>query len=123
MKFINLSLTTLGRVIDNLADQSKNPNTALKPPYRDSKLTYLLKDSLGGNSRTFMIATISPSEMNAEETLGTLRYAARARDIVNTVKINEDPQARRIGLRSGAPRSTGRARRCWPPGRSAPGWR
>lgn len=66
------------------------------PPYRDSKLTFLLRDSLGGNSKTFMIATVSPSQLNYEETLGTLRYAARAREVVNVAQVNEDPRARRI---------------------------
>ncbi|PWU83055.1 putative kinesin-like protein [Trypanosoma cruzi] len=72
---INLSLTTLGRVIDMLADMTKNKDSQWSmPPYRESKLTFLLKDSLGGNSKTFMIATVSPSAMNYEETLSTLRY-------------------------------------------------
>lgn len=66
------------------------------PPYRDSKLTFLLRDSLGGNSKTFMIATVSPSQINYDETLGTLRYAARAREVVNVAQVNEDPRARRI---------------------------
>ncbi|CBZ32776.1 kinesin K39, putative, partial [Leishmania donovani] len=65
-------------------------------PFRDSKLTFILKDSLGGNSKTFMIATVSPSALNYEETLSTLRYASRARDIVNVAQVNEDPRARRI---------------------------
>ena len=96
-KAINLSLTTLGRVIDMLADMSKKGSSAWStPPYRESKLTFLLKDSLGGNSKTFMIAAVSPSVMNIEESIGTLRYASRARDIVNTSKINEDPKAKRI---------------------------
>ncbi|ORC86264.1 kinesin-like protein, partial [Trypanosoma theileri] len=96
-RYINLSLTTLGRVIDMLADMAKNADSQWSmPPYRESKLTFILKDSLGGNSKTFMIATISPSVMNYEETLSTLRYASRARDIVNVTKVNEDPRARRI---------------------------
>ncbi|KAH9597880.1 Kinesin motor domain [Trypanosoma melophagium] len=96
-RYINLSLTTLGRVIDMLADMAKNADSQWSmPPYRESKLTFILKDSLGGNSKTFMIATISPSVMNYEETLSTLRYASRARDIVNVAKVNEDPRARRI---------------------------
>ncbi len=61
-------------------------------PYRDSKLTRLLQDSLGGNTKTVMIAAISPSSFNFEETLGTLRYAARANSIANIPKINEDPK-------------------------------
>ncbi|CUG94188.1 kinesin, putative, partial [Bodo saltans] len=96
-KFINLSLTTLGRVIDILADMAKKEKGGMSvPPYRESKLTYLLKDSLGGNSKTFMIAAVSPSAMNYEESMSTLRYASRARDIVNTAKMNEDPRAKRI---------------------------
>ncbi|RNF19687.1 putative kinesin, partial [Trypanosoma cruzi] len=78
-------------------DMTKNKDSQWSmPPYRESKLTFLLKDSLGGNSKTFMIATVSPSAMNYEETLSTLRYASRARDIVNVTKVNEDPRARRI---------------------------
>ncbi|EAN84692.1 putative kinesin-like protein [Trypanosoma cruzi] len=96
-RHINLSLTTLGRVIDMLADMTKNKDSQWSmPPYRESKLTFLLKDSLGGNSKTFMIATVSPSGMNYEETLSTLRYASRARDIVNVTKVNENPRALRI---------------------------
>ena len=96
-KFINLSLTTLGRVIDVLADRaSKKSGGTTVPPYRDSKLTLLLRDSLGGNSKTFMVAAVSPSALNYEESLSTLRYASRARDIVNTAKMNEDPRARKI---------------------------
>ena len=96
-KFINQSLTTFGRVIDALAlrSQGKTGQFTL-PPYRDAKLTHLLKDSIGGNSRTSMVATISPSEMNYEETFGTLKYAFRARDIITTAQVNEDPQAARI---------------------------
>ncbi|KAK7201648.1 kinesin K39 [Novymonas esmeraldas] len=95
---INLSLTTLGRVIDVLADMAKRGARApySVAPYRDSKLTFILKDSLGGNSKTFMVATVSPSALNYEETLSTLRYASRARDIVNVAQVNEDPRARRI---------------------------
>ncbi|GET87142.1 kinesin K39, putative [Leishmania tarentolae] len=95
---INLSLTTLGRVIDVLADMAKKGAKAQYSiaPFRDSKLTFILKDSLGGNSKTFMIATVSPSALNYEETLSTLRYASRARDIVNVAQVNEDPRARRI---------------------------
>ena len=94
--FINLSLTTLGRVIGMLSDMAKSPNSIRKPPFRESKLTFLLRDSLGGNSKTFMIATVSPSVLNMEESISTLRYASRARDVVNTASQNEDPAARRI---------------------------
>ena len=95
---INRSLHTLGQVISTLAD-----NASLKPgakakhiPYRDSVLTWLLKDSLGGNSRTVMISTISPSGDNYEETLSTLRYSDRAKRIVNNAVVNEDPNAKVI---------------------------
>ncbi|CCW67871.1 unnamed protein product [Phytomonas sp. Hart1] len=95
---INLSLTTLGRVIDILADMATRGKKTryTMAPFRDSKLTFILKDSLGGNSKTMMVAAVSPSALNYEETLGTLRYASRARDIVNVAKVNEDPRARRI---------------------------
>ena len=84
---INLSLSVLGNVISALVDgKSKHV------PYRDSKLTRLLQDSLGGNSKTLMVACISPGENNYEETLSTLRYAKRAKDIKNKPKINEDPK-------------------------------
>jgi hypothetical protein len=94
---INLSLTTLGRVIDCLADQSTGKaNGFTHCPYRESLLTWLLMDSIGGNSKTTMIATISPSMLNQEEIVQTLRYASRARQIVNKVVVNEDPQTRRM---------------------------
>lgn len=94
---INLSLTTLGRVIDCLADQSTGKaNGFTHCPYRESLLTWLLMDSIGGNSKTTMIATISPSVLNFEEVVQTLRYASRARQIVNKAVINDDPQVRRM---------------------------
>ncbi|XP_059615562.1 kinesin-like protein KIF13A isoform X9 [Phlebotomus argentipes] len=94
---INKSLTTLGLVISKLADQSSGKTRNDKfVPYRDSVLTWLLKDNLGGNSRTVMVATISPAADNYEETLSTLRYADRAKRIVNHAVINEDPNARII---------------------------
>lgn len=94
---INKSLTTLGLVISKLADQSSGKNRNDKfVPYRDSVLTWLLKDNLGGNSRTVMVATISPSADNFEETLSTLRYADRAKRIVNHAVVNEDPNAKII---------------------------
>jgi kinesin family member 1 len=94
---INRSLSTLGRVIATLADLSsgKKKNTS-KVPYRDSVLTWLLKDSLGGNSMTAMIAAISPADINFEETLSTLRYADSAKRIKNHAVVNEDPNARMI---------------------------
>ncbi|XP_030626800.1 kinesin-like protein KIF13B [Chanos chanos] len=93
---INKSLTTLGLVISALADQSAGKNKSKFVPYRDSVLTWLLKDSLGGNSRTAMVATVSPAADNYDETLSTLRYADRAKNIVNHAVINEDPNARII---------------------------
>ncbi|XP_075069218.1 kinesin-like protein KIF13A isoform X3 [Mixophyes fleayi] len=93
---INKSLTTLGLVISSLADQAVGKGKNKFVPYRDSVLTWLLKDNLGGNSKTAMIATISPSADNYEETLSTLRYADRAKRIVNHAVVNEDPNARVI---------------------------
>jgi hypothetical protein len=84
---INLSLSALGNVISALVDGKNN-----HIPYRDSKLTRLLQDSLGGNTKTIMIACISPSAFNYDEILGTLRYASRAKNIQNKPKINEDPK-------------------------------
>ncbi|XP_056621125.1 kinesin-like protein KIF13B [Triplophysa dalaica] len=93
---INRSLTTLGLVISALAEQGAGKNKSKFVPYRDSVLTWLLKDSLGGNSRTAMVATVSPAADNYEETLSTLRYADRAKSIVNHAVVNEDPNARII---------------------------
>ena len=96
-KNINLSLTTLGRVIDALSQLSKpDVDKKITVPYRDSTLTFILSDSLGGNSKTTMIATVSPHVGNIEETVSTLRYASRAREIVNVVIKNEDPSIRKI---------------------------
>ncbi|XP_019849545.1 PREDICTED: kinesin-like protein KIF13B [Amphimedon queenslandica] len=94
---INKSLTTLGLVISALADISagKKPKNAYVP-YRDSTLTWLLKDNLGGNSKTVMVATISPASDNFEETLSTLRYADRAKRIVNHAVVNEDANSKII---------------------------
>lgn len=95
---INRSLSTLGRVIAALADMSsaKAKTKGAQVPYRDSVLTWLLKDSLGGNSLTAMIAAISPADINFEETLSTLRYADSAKRIKNHAVVNEDPNARMI---------------------------
>eukprot|EP01064_Diplonema_japonicum_P006937 TRINITY_DN14735_c0_g1_i1.p1 TRINITY_DN14735_c0_g1~~TRINITY_DN14735_c0_g1_i1.p1 ORF type:complete len:1266 (+),score=321.01 TRINITY_DN14735_c0_g1_i1:725-4522(+) len=95
---INKSLTTLGLVISGLAEMSKRKKGAAAPhvPFRDSTLTWLLKDNLGGNSKTFMISTISPAEVNHDETLSTLRYADRAKSIVTKAKVNEDPNTKLI---------------------------
>lgn len=95
---INRSLSTLGRVIAALADLSspKTTKKGMQVPYRDSVLTWLLKDSLGGNSLTAMIAAISPADINFDETLSTLRYADSAKRIKNHAVVNEDPNARMI---------------------------
>ena len=85
-KKINLSLTALGSVIDALSSNQKHI------PYKDSKLTRLLADSLGGNTKTVMFANISPASYNYDETVGTLRYASRAKLIKNAPKVNEDPK-------------------------------
>ncbi|XP_039861760.1 kinesin-like protein KIF17 isoform X4 [Simochromis diagramma] len=84
---INLSLSALGNVISALVD-----GRSRYIPYRDSKLTRLLQDSLGGNTRTLMIACLSPADNNYEESLSTLRYANRAKSIQNRPRINEDPK-------------------------------
>ncbi|XP_041859765.1 kinesin-like protein KIF3B [Melanotaenia boesemani] len=84
---INLSLSALGNVISALVDGRSS-----HIPYRDSKLTRLLQDSLGGNARTVMVANIGPASYNVEETLTTLRYANRAKNIKNKPRINEDPK-------------------------------
>ena len=84
---INKSLLTLGNVISSLVD-----GNSTHIPYRDSKLTKLLADSLGGNTKTLMIANIGPADWNYDETISTLRYANRAKNIQNKPKINEDPK-------------------------------
>ncbi|XP_051150955.1 kinesin-like protein KIN-4A isoform X2 [Andrographis paniculata] len=89
---INKGLLALGNVISALGDEKKRKE-GVHVPYRDSKLTRLLQDSLGGNSRTVMIACISPADINAEETLNTLKYANRARNIQNKPVINRDPMS------------------------------
>ena len=121
---INKSLSTLGLVISKLASKAtiskpisneikviktikkygslKKPTNAITMPdhipFRDSVLTWILKESLGGNSKTYMLATISPSALHYNETLNTLRYAANAKQIINTVKINEDPNDKIIRI-------------------------
>jgi kinesin family protein 3/17 len=84
---INLSLSTLCHVISALTDAKSN-----YIPYRDSKLTRLLQDSLGGNTKTIMVSNIGPAEYNYDETINTLRYASRAKNIQNQPRINEDPK-------------------------------
>ncbi|PWA14067.1 hypothetical protein CCH79_00021122, partial [Gambusia affinis] len=94
---INKSLTTLGKVISALAEmQSNKKRKSDFIPYRDSVLTWLLKENLGGNSRTAMIAALSPADINYEETLSTLRYADRAKQIRCNAIINEDPNAKLV---------------------------
>ena len=93
---INKSLVTLGSVISALAEASKEKQQSKFIPYRDSVLTWLLKDSLGGNSKTIMIATISPAEVNYSEILSTLRYANRAKNIINKPTVNEDANVKLI---------------------------
>merc|ERR1719438_733588 len=84
---INLSLSTLGNVISALVD-----GKSTHVPYRNSKLTRLLQDSLGGNSKTLMFANVGPADYNYDETISTLRYANRAKSIKNKARINEDPK-------------------------------
>lgn len=84
---INLSLSALGNVISALV-----VGKSTHVPYRDSKLTRLLQDSLGGNTKTVMIAAISPADYSYDETLSTLRYASRAKSIKNKPRVNEDPK-------------------------------
>uniref|UniRef100_M3ZKL2 Kinesin family member 21A n=1 Tax=Xiphophorus maculatus TaxID=8083 RepID=M3ZKL2_XIPMA len=90
---INCGLLALGNVISALGDRSKRSSHV---PYRDSKLTRLLQDSLGGNSQTVMIACISPSDLDFMETLNTLKYANRARNIKNKVMVNQDKASQQI---------------------------
>ncbi|KAM9817524.1 kinesin-like protein KIF28P [Neosynchiropus ocellatus] len=92
---INLSLTTLGNVISALADVALG-RKAVHVPYRDSVLTKLLQPALGGNSRTVMIATLSPADLCYEESLSTLRYAERAKRIQNRAVVNESPTERLV---------------------------
>uniref|UniRef100_A0A669PMH5 Kinesin-like protein KIF14 n=1 Tax=Phasianus colchicus TaxID=9054 RepID=A0A669PMH5_PHACC len=92
---INKSLLTLGKVISALSKLAQNGKKTFIP-YRESVLTWLLKESLGGNSQTAMIATISPAASSTEETLSTLRYAKQACSIINVAKVNEDVNAKLI---------------------------
>ncbi|XP_043340738.1 kinesin-like protein KIF1B isoform X5 [Cervus canadensis] len=93
---INKSLTTLGKVISALAEVSKKKKKTDFIPYRDSVLTWLLRENLGGNSRTAMVAALSPADINYDETLSTLRYADRAKQIKCNAVINEDPNAKLV---------------------------
>ncbi|KAI3384448.1 hypothetical protein SNEBB_001283 [Seison nebaliae] len=91
---INLSLSSLGNVISALAEQAEGKN--IRVPFRDSALTKLLMNALGGNSKTIMIAAISPADINYDESLSTLRYADRAKQIKCKVQVNEDPTEKLI---------------------------
>uniref|UniRef100_A0A3P8UP40 Kinesin-like protein n=1 Tax=Cynoglossus semilaevis TaxID=244447 RepID=A0A3P8UP40_CYNSE len=93
---INKSLTTLGKVISALAENKKKKKVESFIPYRDSVLTWLLRENLGGNSRTAMVAALSPADVNYDETLSTLRYADRAKQIRCNAVINEDPNNRLV---------------------------
>ncbi|XP_064028383.1 kinesin-like protein KIF1B isoform X7 [Pogoniulus pusillus] len=99
---INKSLTTLGKVIsalaevDNCTSKTKKKKKTDFIPYRDSVLTWLLRENLGGNSRTAMVAALSPADINYDETLSTLRYADRAKQIKCNAVINEDPNAKLV---------------------------
>lgn len=90
---INKGLLALGNVIAALTVDDKKSSHV---PYRDSKLTRILQDSLGGNSRTSMIACVSPADINFEETLNTLKYASRARNIKNKPIVNRDPNSAQV---------------------------
>ena len=82
---INKSLSTLGLVINNLTD---GKSTYI--PYRNSKLTYILRESLGGNAKTALIITCSPAKYNLDETVSTLKFGSRAKKIKNKPKINKE---------------------------------
>jgi hypothetical protein len=107
---INKSLSTLGRVISTLSDKFKSripsiaglpggpqaPGSDVPVPFRDSKLTFILKESLAGNSKTYLIATITPDPAFTSETISTLRFASNAKQIINRVRVNEDPDDQKI---------------------------
>ena len=95
---INKSLSALGNVINSLVDMSNGKSTHV--PYRDSKLTFILRDSLGGNSKTVIIANISPSAGSMGETLSTLEFAKRAKEIKNKAVVNEDSSGTIIVLKN-----------------------
>eukprot|EP01063_Lacrimia_lanifica_P016086 TRINITY_DN226_c1_g1_i1.p1 TRINITY_DN226_c1_g1~~TRINITY_DN226_c1_g1_i1.p1 ORF type:complete len:1406 (+),score=489.37 TRINITY_DN226_c1_g1_i1:84-4301(+) len=101
---INKSLTTLGNVINMLAERSEAPSSPRSPsrvryiPYRDSSLTWLLRESLGGNSKTRLICTLPPTASTYELSLSTLRFADRAKSVVTRPVVNEDPSQRKIRL-------------------------
>ena len=89
-RFDGGSISMLGNVITALAEKSNLPGKKVLVPYRDSKLTFILQDALGGNAKTIMLCALSPADINFEETLGTLRYADRAKQIKNKPKVHVD---------------------------------
>ena len=93
---INKSLTVLGNCISVLADRASGKAKSAVVPYRDSNLTRILQNALGGNSKTIMICAVSPASMNYEESLSTLRYADRAKKILNKAVVNESVQDKMI---------------------------
>jgi hypothetical protein len=93
---INRSLSTLGNVISALVDITSGTKRKIVVPYRDSILTKLLQNALGGNSKTIMIAALSPADVNYSETLSTLRFADRVKGIKNVVGVNENPTEKLI---------------------------
>lgn len=93
---INKSLTVLGNCISVLADRASGKTKNAVVPYRDSNLTRILQNALGGNSKTIMICAVSPASMNYEESLSTLRYADRAKKIQNKAVVNESVQDKMI---------------------------
>ena len=95
---INKSLLVLGNVINTLADKALGKKKDVLPPYRDSALTRILQNALGGNSKTVMICALSPASMNYEETLSTLRYADRAKKIQNKAVVNESEHDKVVRL-------------------------
>jgi hypothetical protein len=94
---INKSLSILGSVINSLVEESEGKKTFVR--YRDSKLTFILKDSLGGNSKTCLIANVSPAASSYQETLSTIKFAQRAKQIKNKASINEDSSGSLDGLK------------------------
>eukprot|EP00892_Ulva_mutabilis_P001902 jgi/Ulvmu1/11712/UM008_0123.1 len=97
---INVSLTTLGRVISKVVESQQTKLPGRHIPYRDSKLTFLLQDSLGGNAKTMLVANVSPSVACAHETLSTLQFAERAKCIKNRAKVNVDTQGDKRALQA-----------------------
>ena len=95
---INKSLLVLGNVINTLADKAMGKKKDVLPPYRDSALTRILQNALGGNSKTVMICALSPARINYEETLSTLRYADRAKKIQNKAVVNESEHDKTVRL-------------------------